>query len=261
MNEPDVDVVQRRLAQVLEQERREAMGYVVLTVLLTPAFVVVAALIVSGIAGYIWLKDGTAFDLDPVTFYTTVNVFLAYVIASVPFSGGREARQMQFDRTWIAGTATFVVLLVATYGTPLVERHPVPLALAYGVGGFAILGCMGHSFYADRSAEVPERDPDPLTPLLAVSGFIVAAYGELTRSSWLWQAPEDDEVRIGAWVLCKLASEMSGPCWDEPGHRRIVGLLRRLELVQEADDRLVLTAKGQDFIRAATLGSMTGHKA
>lgn len=261
MNEPTVENVERRLAEALETERREALAYAVLTVALTPAFVAIAALIVTGVAGYIFWRDGSAFDLDPVTFYTTVNVFLAYVIASVPFGCGRRSAQMRLDGSWLAGATTFVVLVIATYGSPLLERHPALLALAYGVGSFAILGLMGYSLYSDRADEDREREPTPLTPLLAVSGFILAAYGELTRSSWLWRAPGKDDVHVGAWVLCKLAFEMSGPSWSDPAHRRVVCLLRRLRLVEEADDRLVLTPKGKDFVRTAAHVSVTGANA
>ena len=38
MNEPDIGHVEQRLAVVLQKERREAIGYTVLTVLCIPAF-------------------------------------------------------------------------------------------------------------------------------------------------------------------------------------------------------------------------------
>ncbi|MBN1360842.1 MAG: hypothetical protein JW993_09630 [Sedimentisphaerales bacterium] len=249
MNDRNVDVVERRLADMLEKERREVLVYVVFTVALTPAFVAIVALIVTGVVGYTFLNEGSAFDLKPLTFYTTVNLFLAYVITSVAFGYGRGAMQTRFDGTCLAGVLVFLVLLLATYTTSTLERPPLLLALAHAVGGFAVLGLMGHSFYMDRVAEGPERAPNRFTRLLAVSGFIIAAYGELVCNAWLWRPPRGDEVRLGAWVLSRLACEMSGPAGDDPALDLVVRLLRYLQLVQETDARLMLTAKGLDFVR------------
>ena len=88
MDRREIDKVERRLAEVLDEKRRETMGYVVLTVLLTPFFVALAALIVIGIAGYIFIRVRVAFDLDAATFFTTVSAFLAYVVVFVLVHSG-----------------------------------------------------------------------------------------------------------------------------------------------------------------------------
>ncbi len=251
MDESDVDIVQRRLAAVLEKERRGAIVYVVLTVALTPVFVAVAALVVTGVAGYVFLRDRAAFDLEPMVFYTAVNVFLAYVIVFVLANSGSRWPQIRLDSMWLAGTVVFLTLLVATYATPIMQRHPSWLAAGYAVGGILILGLMGQVSLADRVTMSPNAETGLLAFLLAVTGFILAAYREVGRGSWLWVPPKPDEIRLGAWVLCKLALEMSGPWSDDPAQRRIVDVLRRLKFLQVMGDRLVLTAKGLDFVRMA----------
>jgi hypothetical protein len=249
MNEPDIDEVERRLAEVLEKERRGAMVYAILTVALTPVFMAVAALVVTGVASYVFLRHRAAFDLDPMVFYTAVNVFLAYVIVFVLVNSGSRWPQVRLDSMWIAGTAVLLTQLVVTYATPIVQRHPSWLAAGYAVGGILVLGLMGQVSLADRVTIGPNAETGLLAFLLAVTGFILAAYREVGRGSWLWVPPKPDEIRLGAWVLCKLALEMSGPWSDDPAQRRIVDVLRRLKFLQVMGDRLELTPKGLDFVR------------
>ncbi|OHB72937.1 MAG: hypothetical protein A2Z25_24800 [Planctomycetes bacterium RBG_16_55_9] len=113
-----------------------------------------------------------------------------------------------------------------------------------------VLGLLGRV-----QMEQPERDETSrvgafLSLFLALFGFIADSYGEITRGSWLWFPPKPEEVRLGAWLLCKLALEKTMPLDVRSVPRRILNMLCRLKLVQVTDRKLKLTIKGSDFVTA-----------
>ncbi len=251
MDKRDIDKMERRLAEALKKERHEAIGYALLAVMLTPAFAVVAWFIVIGMAGLVHRGLNTA-SLSLVAFYTALNVLLANMAAFVFFYSGRSSGQVRLERKWIIGVLVFLLLLVVTYGTPILEYRPVLFALGYIGGGLLFLALMGQVYIDHRAADPAFGDEGGLlSPLLAVCGFIGSVYAELVRSARLWPAPKDEAVHLGAWVLCKFAFEMSGPSAQAPTYRRVVDVLRRLELLQDTADRLELTPKGLDFVGLA----------
>jgi hypothetical protein len=81
-----------------------------------------------------------------------------------------------------------------------------------------------------------------------LSGFIASSYGEITRYSWLWFPPKPDEIRVGAWLLGKLALEKTMPLDACSVPRPILNMLIRLKLVRVRNRKLKLTLKGRDFM-------------
>jgi hypothetical protein len=211
----DLETVERRLAAVLERERRDAMAYTVLIVLATPVFVTMAALVVMAAAGFLLSRVPGVEIRDAVAFYTAANAFLGYMIVFVLFGGRRAADEFQFEAAWIAGVALFGVLLAATYVTPWPQSHPLGFALAYALCGLVVLGLIGQVF----------------------------------GSSWLWAPPKGDEVRLGAWLLCKLAADPDRAMASDAAQGRIVGILVRLRLIGVTDAGAALTHKGLEFMR------------
>ena len=114
MSELDIDKVTRHLEAVLARQRRGAMTYTIATVLCTPAFVVVGALFVALVAVYIISRSPSQMALGALTFYTAVNVFLAYMVAGT-MKNASSAENFRFDKMWMLGAVLFVVLLILTY--------------------------------------------------------------------------------------------------------------------------------------------------
>jgi len=245
----DMETVERRLAAALERERRDAMAYTVLTVLATPVFVTMAALVVMAAAGFLLSGVPGVEIRDAVAFYTAANAFLGYMIVFVLFGGRRAADEFQFEAAWIAGVALFGVLLAATYVTPWPQSHPLGFALAYALCGLVVLGLIGQVRLPDDITQMPEGENFFLALILVVSGFIVTAYGQVFGSSWLWVPPKGDEVRLGAWLLCRLAADPDRAMASDAVQGRIVGILVRLRLIGVTDAGAALTHKGLEFIR------------
>jgi hypothetical protein len=84
--------------------------------------------------------------------------------------------------------------------------------------------------------------------LLLTAAFIATSYGEISRGSWLFFPPKANEIRIGAWILCRLAMENTWRLGNRSKQRRVLSILARLKLVKMTDNKLRLTPKGRDFV-------------
>jgi hypothetical protein len=247
MTELDIAQVEQRLAVVISDSRRKAIGYTVLTVLCTPAFLLLASLLFLLVLAYVFRF--VDYDVDARGLYMGINIFLAGMIILVLKASNPPEDPHDFDKTWLAAVIVFILPLFLTHATGLPERIPVLYAIIYSVLAFVVLGLLGRV-----QMEQPARDPTSgenafLSFILALSGFIAMSYGEITRGSWLWFPPKPEEVRLGAWLLCKLAIEKTMPLDAQSVPKRILNMLVRLKLVRVMDRKLRLTLKGQDFVR------------
>jgi len=246
MNEPDLKGVEKRLTAILEKERREAIGYTVLTVLCTPVFVVVAIVMVFLVLAYVltWVD----YDLRVSAIYTGINIFLACMIVFVLRQSNPPEEPHQFDKGWLAGVGLFLILLILTYVSGLREWLPVFFGIVYTILGFLVLGLLGSVQMKKPVVEGTSRHNAFMSLVLAVSGFIAMSYGEIMFSSWLWFPPKPDEVKLCAWILCKLAEEKTWTFSDRSEYERIVRILARLKFIRITENKIELTAKGLDFV-------------
>jgi hypothetical protein len=251
VNEPDIHKVAQHLAVVLAKERHKAMEYTLLTALCTPAFVVVGALFAAFVAAYLVARSPGRFNLDAMTFYTAVSVFLAYMVAGTMRNSVSSAEGLRFDRMWITGAALFLVLLILTYATSLPRQHGLLFGVLYAIIGFLILGFVGQTQPPDPGA--PDDDAKAMMTglALAVPNLVTSAYRELLSASWLWFPPKPGEIRIAAMVLCRLATEQERPLNCDLVEGRVTMLLSRLKLIRVEDRHLQLTAKGLDLLHTA----------
>jgi hypothetical protein len=233
---------------MISEERREAIGYTLLTVLCTPVFVLLASLVALLILAYV--LHFADYDIDARGIYTGINIFLAYMLVFVLRRSNPPEEPHAFDRVWLAAVIVFILPLILTYATGLPERVPVLFAIVYAVLAFLVLGLLGN--VQIEQPDPDEADGEGMFPslILALSAFIAMSYGEVTRSSWLWFPPKPDELRIAAWILCKLAMERAAPLDARPVPRRILNMLSRLKLVQVTEYKLRLTLKGSDLVTA-----------
>ena len=246
MKEPDLEEVEKRLAVVLEKERREAIGYTVLTVLCTPAFVAMASVVIFIVFTYVFQQG--RYKPDALAIYTGINIFLAYMIVFVLRQSNPPEEPHEFDKGWLAGVGLFLILLILTYVSGLRERLPVFFGILYAILGFLILGLLGQVQMKRPVVEDTGRHNVFMSLVLAVSGFILMAYGEITHSSWLWFPPKPDEVKLCVWILCKLAEEKTWTLSSRAEYERIVRILARLKFIRITENKIELTAKGLDFV-------------
>lgn len=250
MNGPDIGQVEQRLAAVISKERRAAISYTLLTVLCTPAFVVLGSLGILLIMAHI--LRFTNYNIDARGLYTGFNIFLAGMLILVLRCSNPPEEPHAFDKAWLAAVIVFILPLLLTHATSLPERIPVLYLVVYIILSFVVLGLLGHVQMEQPARDETSREDAFLSVILALFGFIAMAYGEITRSSWLWFPPKPDELRIAAWVLCKLAVERTTLPEARSVHRRILNMLSRLKLVQERDRKLRITLKGQDLVTAGS---------
>ncbi len=250
MNELDIDKVERYLAVVLQRERRNAIAYALATVLATPFFVILASTVSFVLLAYIFMPS-EYYYLDASAIYTGINLFLAFMVVSTLSGTSFPYEIREIDKTWLAAVCVYFALLFLTYGTALAQHWPVFFGIVYAVVGFLVLALLGHVYMNRPITKDRGAEQNFLSLLLAVAGFVAMACGELLCSSWLWTPLRPDELRLGAWILCKLASEQTTPLNSRAVKGRILRPLRRLKLVQVTEDRLSLTPKGLGFVNAA----------
>lgn len=246
MKGPDLQEVEKRLSVVLEKERREAIGYTVLTVLCTPAFVAMASVVFFLVFVYVFQQID--YDMGASAIYMGFNIFLASMIVFVLRQSNPPEEPGDFDKGWLAAVGLFLILLILTYVSGLRERLPVFFGIVYTILGFLVLGLLGSVQMKSPVVEDTGRHNVFISLVLAVSGFIAMSYGEIMFGSWLWFPPKPDEVKLCAWILCKLAEDETWTLSNRAEHERIVRILARLKFLQITENKIELTAKGLDFV-------------
>ena len=251
VSEADVDKVTKCLAGTLERRRREAIAYAILTVLCTPVFVVIAGLTVAALVAVLLQRSASGVESDAMAFYTAANGFLGYMIVFV-LTRSQESRGLfEFHSAWIAATSIFIGLILATYLTAQPEMRPVAFGVLYACGGLLILGLLGQvPLPLCDSPNCVERDGF-FSCVLAVSEFIVSAYGDIFSSSWLWRPPEAGRIQLAGLFLLRAAEDGRDPPREDLVDGRTLDLLCRLKLVEIEEHEVRLTFRGQEFLREA----------
>ncbi|MBN2182790.1 MAG: hypothetical protein JW715_12840 [Sedimentisphaerales bacterium] len=252
MDEPDVNHIEKRLSEILGKERREAIGYAIMTVLCTPFFAAIVGfvvMIIMVILRYYFFDIEVGYENDLIYFYTILNVFLAYMIVFIFQRTFSLETDSGFDITWLVAVVIFLLLLFLTYVTKLPVKSATGFGILYAVTSFFILGLLGRVYMDLPIAECDDDEHPIYAFILAVTGFIAMSYGELLNGSWLWIPPKQDEVRLCSWILCKLAMEEKVPLHNgDSVQKRVLHILSRLKLVQVKEGLLQLTLKGRNLV-------------
>ena len=247
MKEPDLQEVEKHLAAVIGKQRKEVIGYTLVTLLCTPAFVVIASVMVFFIFALLfhWNYD---YFFSVSAIYAGLNIFLASMIMFVLRYSNPPEEPHEFDLGWLAAVGFFLVLLILTYSSGFREQFPVIFGIVYAVMGLFILGLLGSAYMNNPVPEESNTEKPFLSLLLLVSAFIAMSYGEIYRGSWLFFPPKPDEIRVSAWILCRLALENTWRLSSRTEERRVLSILARLKLVKMTENKLRLTPKGWDFV-------------
>src|SRR4030067_3525649 len=109
MDGPDIAQVEQRLAVVISESRRKPITYTVLTVLCTPAFVLLGSLVILFIMAHIFRIAN--YNIDARGLYTGFNIFLAGIlILMLRYSNSPETPR-EFDKMWLTAVIVFLLLL------------------------------------------------------------------------------------------------------------------------------------------------------
>lgn len=251
MNSPDIGQVEKKLTTIVEKERKEAIGYTLLIVLCTPFFVVLASMIGMFILLLIFGQSDYDYDLNASGIYTGVIIFLALMLSFVTSGSNTSEQPNEFDKTWLAGGVVFLILVIITYASSLKVQFPVAFGIIFSVLGFLILSLVGRVQMKKPVMDDSGEENVIYGFILVIAGFIAMAYGEVARGSWLWIPPDQDEIRIAAWILCKLETEKPEPLKRQSISEDCLSLLSRLKLIHVMQHEVKLTLKGSDLIEAA----------
>ena len=184
----------------------------------------------------------------------SISLFLATMAGFVCRGPNPQERSHHaFDITWLVGVAVLLLLIYVTYTTSYLELKPRAFAIFYMVAGFVAMALFGRVYMKMPVAQDAGSEELHRSLPLVIFGIVAIAYGEIASSSWLWIPPDDDEIRVAAWILCKLALEENWPLDSRSADRPVLNLLFRLKYIQVKDDRLQLTCKGHTFVTVASL--------
>ena len=245
--EADINQIEKRLSDILEKERREAIGYAVLTVLCTPFFVVITAILPLLIVGFVLHGVGPNKEITADRVYTLINCFLALMLLIVLRYTFSPDSEYEFNVTWLVALIIFLLLMFLTYGTDIMETNPLFFGIIYTLTGYYILGLLGRVYLDLPTVDYGNKDIFGSFVLL-VAGFIARAYGEVFSGSWLWSAPDKDKISMCAWFLLRLEKEKFASLQNNKVERPVLRILFRLKLIERKEDWFRLSQKGQNFI-------------
>jgi hypothetical protein len=249
MSGADINQIEKRLSEVLQKERKEAIEYAVFIILCTPFFVAVAGFLVLLIL--LPILRYASYDLTLVDLFTSLNCFLALILGVTIRYANISEDSYRFDKEWIAAVLIFFCQLYITYRSGLIDSYLVGFVVIYTVFGFLVLGLSGYIIMLKKPF-IEDRDNENNTPLasfvLLVAGFIATTYGEIISKSWLWSLPAQDKIKSSAWILNKLALEEEMSFNNNNVENPTLFILSRLKLIECKEDKLLLTQKGQELV-------------
>ncbi|MBN2314949.1 MAG: hypothetical protein JXM79_13540 [Sedimentisphaerales bacterium] len=258
MSELEITQVEKRLAGVICEKRRKAISYTVLTILCTPAFVLLGSLVIFFVMAHIF-RIGQ-YNIGARGLYAGFNIFLALIFILMLVYSNSLNTLREFSKLWLVVVIVFLLLLFLTNATNLREQIPILYAFIYIILSLGVLGLLGLVQMGQSERDKKSSVGEFLTGFLALFGFIADSYGEILYRSWLWFPPKPEEIRLGVWILCQLAMEKTLSLDAQSVPKRILNMLIRLKLVQVKNRKLKLILKGRDFLRITSENELAQKK-
>lgn len=273
----DSQLLRIRLRQALDAARHDAAVFALLTVLLTPVFLVGGAIVVVFALSYVDLPliDHLGYTVSVVT---GANLGLAFMVASYFLRPKRANQESRSDYFWlvIAG-GIFCALLVVSYGSLLPSAGPAVFWTVYFLLALGMLGCIGNAYEPHDSYYLGWRvgsvmhdngltirdDIDrahfALGFAVSLANLVLVSYGEVFGSTWLWRGLTGPELSESAELLVMLADKEIRQAQSRmetvgtTAARNSVRALAKLEFVTVESGTLHLSRKGWEFLGGGTL--------
>ncbi|MBI2932691.1 MAG: hypothetical protein HYY16_13670 [Planctomycetes bacterium] len=261
------DRIRSALARELGSARRDGALFAILTILLTPVFVVLAVIALVAMVAYVDLPV-----LDDVgyfsSFVTLLNTSLLWMFTALFLRP--KCRASLADLVWVgAAVVVLAVILWVSYGTRLPEANPRVFWPAYGGLALLMLGLLGHAYEPRDSYYLGWFNgwmDDPFTLqddvdrahvglgfAMAFPRLIVGSYAEIFGSGWLIRGLGGEELDAAANVLRALSEGRPEEAQRilrsrERSAARIVRVLAKLKLVESDRGRLRLISMGERLV-------------
>jgi len=263
------------LVKAISAERRDALLFSILLIILTPAFTALAIIVilygldndVDPLRSSRWHR---AWPWEGMRWINGFNVFLYATLGGFFLRSANGSRLTWKNMAWwlsAGGAVAFVTYL--SYYTSLRETDPRLFWYLYGGGGFVTLGFLGAGYVPGDDHFAPSREmsfPDPTLSrpadevdvpdgfLTVIPGILFSSYGNVFGSFWLWRGLDDRGLWIAAEALYGFATkdrartEHSLRAATPHQSGRVIRWLKRLEFVRGSRERLELTPQGERFL-------------
>ncbi|BBA70055.1 hypothetical protein [Geobacter sulfurreducens] len=269
---PNHDLIRDRLRLSLDSARHDTATFAMLTVVLTPIFMVVGTifLVFTLMIVDVPVVDHLGYDASVAT---GANLSLAFMAASYFLRPKQDYQRGRRGYPWlVVGASLFCVLLGISYGTTLPATAPGLFWSLYLVFALAMLGCIGHVYEPHDDYYVgwvagPVLIDDPFTIeddidrahlslglVGALSHLILSSYGEIFGSLWLWRGLKDHELSASVEFLKALAAKDPNRARTRmlsvgnASARDIMRALQKLEMILVVDGAPRLSMKGRELL-------------
>jgi hypothetical protein len=263
--------IRAALAQAIRAERRDALLFSVLTVVLTPFFLAISLFILlvavyaissSGFAtSSVWTGDG---------FLHGTNFLLLLMIPGFLIRPQGQPRSVKSDIAWVlAGLCVGGLILYLSYSHS--PRCSSPRLFWWAYFGLAILllGLLGRGYvprdhYYVRPGEWRMGETSAANDIeqadfwlgfaVAFPRLVLGAYGDIFGSLWLWQGLDERGLLLASDVLHALGardfSQAEGRLRSAPPGEsgRVLRWLYRLGYLRNASGHIGLSSDGETFL-------------
>jgi len=250
------------LSEALRQSGKDAVSFALLTLLITPFLLVLAAGGVVVAVAYMApaLLRGSS---PTATGMAALMLFLAFAFVS----SWPKCRAQGATGHLSAAAGVYVALLVLTVMALKSDHVSGAFIALYVALVIVILGLLGRGYTPRDSYYLGlygGRFDDPFTYrddadrahvgigcAMAIPGLLLDSIGQAVSTSWLWRGVSPDVVRASTKVLMGVAAGRGSETLRSVGAQRgvVLRVLKRLDLVQIRKNDLRLTENGIKFLK------------
>jgi len=247
--------------------RKDGILFVVLTVVLTPAAMALAALVC--LLGFFYVFGPASGEIETGRgFLAAFNVFLVLFLVCFLYRFWTDpARRPSAARFVWAAVGVLVMMVGFSHGTALADSHPGWFWSLYGGLVVVYFGLLGRAYQPGGDYYLGWLDSwidDPFTlrddldrghVMVGVVSFIpsvvLEAYGEITGRGWIIGGLNESEQQLAADLLRALSTRNPSTIenvrrrLDPVSAARVIKVLDRMGLVQFGRSRLELTLDGE----------------
>jgi hypothetical protein len=265
--------IKGELKESLTRARRDALVFALLTIALTPAFVIIALIVVVCALAFVDLPIIDYFGYG-LSFVTGVNLCLSFMIASYFLCPKESDKRQKEDKYFIiVSLVVWICLIALSYGTSLIENSPRLFWTLYLIAVLAMLGCIGYAYepkkdyylgwaiyrygYIDDPFTIEDDIDRAHTYLgfaMAVPYLLMRSYADIFGSTWVWHSFKEREISGAVKLLQALVRgdlERAKGCLEllgEASATKVVRALVKMDMISTDRCRLRLKPNGRDIL-------------